>query len=203
MEGGNFFNKVKKGVKATTLGVLAFGMSSKMNAADNSSSVMPLKDTSNKVASINNPEAKWEDKNYKIDTMKVSEKNGQQYMLLKLSKTKGEYSSYQEVIEAVKKINPDIRFLTPEETQNFLEENEKIPKRSYYVSLGADVTGSSIDIKAASGAGVQFNAYKFGPDGKIISAGSSFPSDNDYLFTASIKSKVPDNTYTNLTSNNK
>lgn len=129
-----------------------------------------------------------ENKDYKIDTMQVAEKGGQQYIVIKLTKHKGEYSSYQEVIEAIKKINPDIIFLTPGETENFLSENRNnLSRRSYYVALGADVTGSSVDTKASGASGLQFNTYKFDGNGTVLIAGSASPSDNDYLFPARMK----------------
>jgi hypothetical protein len=135
-----------------------------------------------------------ENKDYRIDTMQVAEKGGQQYMIIKLTKHKGEYASYQEVIDAVKKINPDMIFLTPEETENFLSQNRNtISKRSYYVALGADVTGSPIDTKASGASGVQFNTYKFDGNGTVLVAGSSGPSDNEYLFPARMNSKAQEN----------
>lgn len=131
-----------------------------------------------------------ENKDYKIDTMQVAEKGGEQYIVIKLTKHKGEYSSYQEVIEAIKKINPNIIFLTPGETENFLSTNRNnLSKRTYYVALGADVTGSPVDTKASGASGVQFNTYKFDGNGTVLIAGSSSPSDNDYLFPARIKAE--------------
>lgn len=138
-----------------------------------------------------------ENKDYRIDTMQVAEKGGQQYIILKLTKHKGEYSSYQEVIQAIKDINPGIVFLTPGEAENFLSENRNnISKSAYYVALGADVTGRPIDIKASGASGFQFNTYKFDGKGTVLVAGSSNPSDNDYLFPAKIAVKSPDNSTT-------
>ncbi|HWA32191.1 MAG TPA: hypothetical protein VG694_01945 [Candidatus Paceibacterota bacterium] len=130
-----------------------------------------------------------ENKNYKIKAIPVTEKNGQIYMLLRLEKKGGEYASYEEVINAVKEINPDIRFLTPEETQNLLNGNmEAIPKASSYVALGADVTGSPVDVKASGGSGTEFSAFML-DRGRILSAGSNSPSDNGYYFPAVGKDK--------------
>lgn len=131
-----------------------------------------------------------ENKDYRIDTMQVTEKGDQQYIILKLTKREGGYSSYQEVIRAVMDINPDIIFLTPAEVETFLSENRNnISKSSYYVALGADVRGLPVDIKASGASGAQFNTYKFEAKGTILVAGSSSPSDNDYLFPARMKIK--------------
>ncbi|MDQ5922316.1 MAG: hypothetical protein QG644_24 [Patescibacteria group bacterium] len=195
MEGPNF-NKIKRiglGVVAT---VASLSMSNKAGGTEtskispstsNESSVggSKIKDNSN---TANFSGEKLENKDYKIDTMQVVEKGGEQYIVIKLTKHKGEYSSYQEVIEAIKKINPDITFLTPGETENFLSENRNnLSKRTYYVALGADVTGSPVDTKASGASGAQFNTYKFDGNGTVLIAGSASPSDNDYLFPAKMK----------------
>lgn len=195
MEGPNF-NKIKRiglGVVAT---VASLSISNKAGGTEtskitpttsNESSVggSKIKDNSN---NANFSGEKLENKDYKIDTMQVVEKGGEQYIVIKLTKHKGEYSSYQEVIEAIKKINPDITFLTPGETENFLSENRNnLSRRSYYVALGADVTGSPVDTKASGASGAQFNTYKFDGNGTVLIAGSASPSDNDYLFPAKMK----------------
>ncbi len=139
---------------------------------------------------------KMEDKNYKIVAKQIIEKNGYTYFVLGLEKIKGEYSSYQEVIDAITKINPNLRLLTSEETKKLLDENkdkEAVSKRGFYVALGGTITGADIDIKAKDATGSQFNAFTFdGKNGAIVSAGTNIPSDNNYYFPAVMKSKTPD-----------
>lgn len=189
----NWSKKIKDATLAATAGILSMTANAKEKAGDS----MKI-DSDHKIersigtpakqeASEGGEQGKLEDKNYKLDTLALPEKNNQNLFLFRLTKNNGEYSSFQEVIEAVKKINPDIRLLTPIETENILNENkDKLSKRAYYVSLGEEVTGSAIDMKAAGGQGKQYNVYTFDKDGKVLASGSNMPTGNDYLFSASL-----------------